>query len=77
MFPINVADELDYRPDCNKVARDAVKGCKAPHHWGSSWPLHFRGEPDIPIGDAGSMETPGASASPGEGSPDYVPMATE
>lgn len=30
-------------------------------HWGADWVLHFRGEPDIPIGDAGKMETPGAS----------------
>lgn len=74
MFPISDGDGLQYRPDCNKVARDAEKGCQAPHHWGAAWPLHFRGEPDIPIGDAGSMETPGASASPGEGSPDYVPL---
>lgn len=77
MFPISPDDELVYRSDCNKIARDTSKGCAAPHHWGTSWPLHFRGEPDIPIGDAGSMETPGASASPGEGSPDYVPMAAE
>ena len=74
MFPIADGDGLQYRPDCNKIARDASKGCAAPHHWGTAWPLHFRGEPDIPIGDAGSMETPGASASPGEGSPDYVPL---
>lgn len=74
MFPIAPDDELVYRSDCNKIARDAVKGCKAPHHWGAEWPLHFRGEPDIPIGDAGSLETPGASASPGSGSPDYVPL---
>lgn len=74
MFPIAPTDQVQYRPDCNKIARDTAKGCAATHHWGTSWPLHFRGEPDIPIGDAGSMETPGASASPGEGSPDYVPL---
>lgn len=75
MFPIAAADELVYRSDCNKNARDTAKGCAASHHWGTEWPLHFRGEPDIPIGDAGSMETPGASSSPGEGSPDYVPLS--
>lgn len=74
MFPIADGDELLYRPDCNKIARDTAKGCAAPHHWGAEWPLHFRGEPDIPIGDAGAMETPGANSSPGEGSPDYVPL---
>lgn len=74
MFPIAPDDDLVYRSDCNKVARDTDKGCAAPHHWGTEWPLHFRGEPDIPIGDAGSMETPGASASPGDGSPDFVPL---
>jgi len=76
MFPIAPDDELQYRPDCNKVARDEVKGCKAPHHWGAFWVEHFQGEPDIPIGDAGSMETPGASSSPGSGAPDYVPIET-
>lgn len=64
-FPIQVGDELVYRVDCTKVARDAEKGCL--RHWGSEWVLHFRGEPDIPIGDAGAMETPGASSGPGQG----------
>lgn len=77
MFPIQVGDILEYRPDCNKIARDEDKGCAATHHWGTSWPLHFRGEPDIPIGDAGSMETPGASSSPGNGGTDYIPLDPE
>lgn len=77
MFPIAENDDLVYRSDCNKVARDTAKGCAAPHHWGTEWPLHFRGEPDIPIGDAGAMETPGANASPGQGSPDFVPYVQE
>lgn len=58
-FPISAGDTLVYRRDCNKHARDAGKGCIS--HWGADWVLHFRGEPDIPIGDAGAMETPGAS----------------
>lgn len=66
-WPIQVGDTLQYRVDCNKQARDTVKGCKAAIRWGANWVLHFRGEPDIPIGDAGAMETPGASSAPGSG----------
>lgn len=64
-FPIAEADELDYRPGCNKIARDETRGCK--RWFGAEWPLHFRGEPDIPIGDEGQMGTPGASSGPGQG----------
>lgn len=73
-FPIQESDEFDYRPDCNKIARDTEKGCAAEHHWGDLWPLHFRGEPDIPIGDAGANETPGASVSPGGGGATNIPF---
>lgn len=75
-FPIQENDEFDYRPDCNKIARDTEKGCAAEHHWGVLWPLHFRGEPDIPIGDAGSNETPGAGSSPGGGGSTNIPFET-
>lgn len=64
-FPIEVGDELQYRPDCTKKARDSEKGCL--HWFEANWVLHFKGEPDIPIGDAGSLETPGASSGPGQG----------
>lgn len=64
-FPIAENDELEYRPGCNKIARDDVRGCK--RWFGTEWPLHFRGEPDIPIGDEGQMGTPGASSGPGQG----------
>lgn len=76
MWPIEVGDTLQYRVDCNKQARDTSKGCKADNRWGSNWPLHFRGEPDIPIGDAGQMEAPGASGSPGSGGYTNVPLPT-
>lgn len=65
MFPIDDGDECEYREGCNLIARDADHGCK--RWWGADWVLHFRGEPDIPIGDAGAMETPGASAGTGSG----------
>lgn len=61
-FPIQEGDLLQYRRDCNKNARDEQKGCKS--HWVTEWVLHFRGEPDIPIGDAGVMEIPGANSNP-------------
>lgn len=73
-WPIQIGDTLQYRVDCNKQARDTVKGCKAAIRWGSLWPLHFRGEPDIPIGDAGAMETPGASSAPGSGGSTFQPF---
>ena len=73
-FPIAEGDTLRYRRDCNKHARDADKGCVS--HWGAEWVLHFRGEPDIPIGDAGSMQTPGASSSPGRGGTSNQPIET-
>lgn len=58
-YPILVGEEIRFRPDCSKIARDEEKGCA--HWFGLQWGLHFRGEPDIPIGDAGAMEVPGAS----------------
>jgi uncharacterized phage protein (TIGR02218 family) len=77
MWPIQVGDTLQYRVDCNKLPRDTVKGCKAPIRWGDEWPIHFRGEPDIPIGDAGAMETPGASGGPGQGGYTSQPQEAE
>lgn len=76
-WPIQVGDQLMYRVDCNKQARDTVKGCKATIRWGALWIRHFRGEPDIPIGDAGAMETPGASSAPGSGGSTWVDFAEE
>ncbi len=74
-FPIQEGDTGKIRRDCNKQARDVSKGCKS--HWGADWVNHFRGEPDIPIGDAGAMETPGASASPGGGGANFEPIGNE
>lgn len=71
-FPIQIGDTFDIRPGCNKHARDEEKGCK--FYFASEWVLHFRGEPDIPIGDQGSMETPGASAGPGQGTAVHEPF---
>lgn len=76
-FPIELGDTGMYRPDCTKRARDEDKGCMAPHHWGDDWVLHFRGEPDIPIGDAGAMESPGASSRPGQGAYIQIPFDNE
>ena len=46
------------RKDCSKVHDDADNGCT--FHWGTDWPLHFRGEPLIPVSDGGSNMAPGA-----------------
>lgn len=71
-FPIQIGDQLSYRPDCSKFARDEAKGCK---FWFSTdWVLHFRGEPDIPIGDASALATPGASSGPGQGGRTTQPL---
>lgn len=56
-YDIQVGDTYRIRVDCNKQARDDKKGCKK--FYGTVWPLHFRGEPDIPVGDAGTNQTPG------------------
>lgn len=64
-YPIQEDDEFEIRPGCNKVARDSDHGCK--RWFGSLWVSKFRGEPDIPIGDAGAMEMPGAASGPGQG----------
>lgn len=53
--PIQIGDTFRIRQDCSKQARDEKHGCKYFH--GSNWPLSFRGEPDIPIGEA-SAQTP-------------------
>lgn len=74
-FPIHLGDSLEYRPDCSKLARDSDKGCL--HWFGNEWTLHFRGEPDIPIGDAGVIETPGAGSPPGHGGTTDVPFAEQ
>lgn len=58
MFPIQPGDEFDFRDDCPKTA-DACK-------LRGNWP-NFRGEPNIPVGDAGQMSVPGASAGIGTG----------
>lgn len=58
-FSIEAGDTFEYRRDCNKFARDPNKGC--PSHWGAEWIMHFRGEPDIPIGDAIANTVPGGT----------------
>lgn len=70
-FAIQAGDTFQYRRDCNKFARDANKGC--PSHWGSQWIMHFRGEPDIPIGDAIANFVPGGTTSPTPSQPSESP----
>lgn len=57
-FNIQVGDTFQIRQDCSKVWDDASHGCL--YHWGTDRPLHFRGEPLIPIGREGELSTPGA-----------------
>ncbi|EZP51378.1 DUF2163 domain-containing protein [Delftia sp. RIT313] len=58
MFPVEVGDTFEIRPDCTKW-KDGDNGCK--QWWGADWVLHYRGEPYIPVGDTGQINAPGAS----------------
>lgn len=69
LFPVQTGDTFETRGGCNKIARDDVRGCKRWH--AAQWVNNFRGEPDIPIGDAGVLETPGASSGAGQGGATY------
>lgn len=68
-YPLEPGDEVQFRIDCNKQARDAVGGCKSPLRWGPEWVLHHRGFPDIPIADSVSLQFPGGQirGAPGGG----------
>lgn len=67
MFPVQVGDTFKIRHDCTKWI-DGDKGCKA--NWADvsdvEWKLHYRGEPLIPISDADSINTPGATVGTGD-----------
>lgn len=58
MFPIEAADTFEFRDDCPHT----VTACKARGNW-----ANHRGEPNIPVGDAGQASVPGASAGIGTG----------
>ncbi|MGJ7544636.1 DUF2163 domain-containing protein [Variovorax sp. LT1R16] len=58
MFPIEVGDTFEIRPDCTKQV-NGPNGCKV--HFATEWVLHFRGEPLIPVADADQINMPGAS----------------
>lgn len=58
MFPIQAGDTFEFRDDCPKTKA----ACKARGNW-----PYFRGEPNIPVGDAGQAAVPGASAGIGTG----------
>lgn len=58
-YPVLPGATFRIREDCSKQARDELKGCK--RWYGDQWPHHFNGEPDIPLGDSGSLATPGAA----------------
>lgn len=58
MFPIQIGDTFEFRDDCPKTE----SACKARNNW-----PNFRGEPNIPVADAGQITAPGASAGVGTG----------
>jgi uncharacterized phage protein (TIGR02218 family) len=57
-FAFAVNDTIDIRQDCSKEFDDASHGCL--YHWAADRVLYFRGEPLIPVGQEGSLSTPGA-----------------
>lgn len=63
-YPAQVGDTGLIRRGCNKVARDGTHGCQ--HWFGTEWTIHFRGQPDIPLGDALANTAPGGNAGPGD-----------
>lgn len=58
MFPIEVDDTFEFRDDCPYTPA----ACKVRNNW-----PHYRGEPNIPVADAGQIAVPGASAGVGTG----------
>jgi uncharacterized phage protein (TIGR02218 family) len=59
-WPIEVGDTFRIRPDCGKwYERDCIG------IWNNG--LNFKGEPHIPVGDAGQIQTPGAQLPGGGG----------
>lgn len=58
MFPVEAGDTFEFRDDCPHTK----EACKARGNW-----ANFRGEPHIPVGDAGQIAVPGASAGIGTG----------
>lgn len=55
--PIAIGDTFRIRRECTK-AWTGHNSCDT--FWGVDKPLHFRGEPHIPIGDGASLNSPGA-----------------
>lgn len=66
MFPIQIGDTFRIRHDCTKWVY-GVHGCQDNFSEVSptEWKLHYRGEPFIPISDADSTNTPGATVGTG------------
>lgn len=65
-FPVQIGDTFKVRRDCTKWVY-GTSGCQD-HFSGVSateWKLHYRGEPFIPIADADSINTPGATVGTG------------
>jgi uncharacterized phage protein (TIGR02218 family) len=63
-FPVEVGDTFEIRHDCTKWIY-GTHGCKENFGGGDEWKLHYRGEPFIPISDADSINTPGATVGAG------------
>lgn len=61
---IAVGDTYRIRRQCSK-AWTGHNSCAT--FWGSEKPNHFRGEPHIPVGDAGQLNSPGAALPRGAG----------
>lgn len=58
MFPMQAGDTFEFRDDCSKT--EAACKERGNYQW-------YRGEPKIPVADAGQIAVPGASAGVGTG----------
>lgn len=76
-YALAEGDELQFRIDCNKQARDEVYGCKSPDRWGADWTDHHRGFPDIPVADEEALKFPGGQIRSGSGSGTIPSTAAE
>ena len=63
-YPAQIGDQGLIRRGCNKIARDSERGCM--HWFGAEWTIHFRGQSNIPLGDALANSVPGGNAGPGD-----------
>ena len=69
--PIAIGDTFRIRRDCTK-AWTGHNSCAT--FWAAQKALHFRGEPHIPVGDSGVLNSPGAGLVGPGGTGEHIPQ---